>query len=139
MEIKRITAQKPITLEEFFGEMVALGPGNGYSRIASRMLELLVLLPNIEGPPVWAVTSHADLHLLDKDDYQSRTLASIRCGEFHFEIEYPMPSSEAPWPGACVRAQTNDPMRACEMVAFGLSKATSFPYRVSAMNAEPSN
>jgi len=122
MEIRRITAQKRL-LEDHFNDLAALGADNKYSRIGGRMLELLVHLREVDGPAVWAVTSHADLHLVAGDDYRLTPLVTIRCDGCWFAVEYLMPTREAPWPGARVLGNTDDPSQACKMVAFGLSKA----------------
>jgi hypothetical protein len=39
-----------------------------------------------------------------------------------------MPDGEAPWPGAQVQLATHDVPQACEMIAYGLSKATGLAY-----------
>jgi hypothetical protein len=92
------------------------------------MLGLLRYLPAIEGPPVWALTSHEKLHLVATDDYRQRSLVAIRGGgfgeAFSFGIEYALPEGEAPWAGAGMLLGTHETWQACEMVAHGLSKAT---------------
>jgi hypothetical protein len=123
VKIQRITAQKR-PLEDHFNELAALGADNKYSRIGRRMLELLVQLREVDGPAVWAVTSHANLILVAGDDYRLPWLVTVRCDGDWFEVEYVMPPGEAPRPGACVLSRTGDPVQACKMVVFGLSKAT---------------
>lgn len=100
MEIRRITEQSQ-PLEEHYTFLVnneRTSPD--YAEVGRWMLELLRHLPTINGPSVWAVTSHVDLHLVASDDYRQPSLVVIRCGgygeAFGFSIEYPMPSSEAP-------------------------------------------
>lgn len=130
MELCRITNQNQ-PLEDHFGHLAALGDGNALSPIGRRMLELLAQLRKISGPPVWAVTSHADLNLVAGDDYRLPSLVTVRCGGEWFHVEYLMPAAEAPWPGSRVVSQTDDLDLACEMVAFGLGKATGVPYSVN--------
>jgi hypothetical protein len=130
VEIRRITDQ-PRTLEEFYGEMSALGHGNDFSKVGARTLGLLGHLRAIEGPPIWAVTSLASLNFVADNDWRLPVLVSIQCGGNWFAIEYRMPPNEAPWPEAFVRGQTDDMARACEMVAFGLTKATGTTHTVN--------
>ena len=129
VEIRRITDQSQ-PLEEFYREFLALGSGNDYSKIGSRMLDLLHRLRAINGPPIWAVTSHANLHFVSGDDYRLPVLVSVLCGGDWFYIEYRMSADEAPWPDAYVRAKTDDVERAGEMVAFGLTKATGVAHTI---------
>ena len=132
MEIRRITAQSE-TLADFYDRMATdARTSPDFAELARRMLELLRLLAGIEGPAMWAVTSHANLHLVASDDYQLPSVVEIRGGgfgeAFSFGIEYLMPDSEAPWPGARVLLGSNEVLLACEMVAYGLSKATGVTY-----------
>jgi hypothetical protein len=131
VEVRRITAQSQ-PLENHYAGLAGLGPGNPYSEIGRRMIELLRLLPDIDGPPVWAVTSHADLHLVAGDDYRLPALVSVRGGgsggAFSFGIEYPVPAADAPWPGARMLLGTHNTRQACEMVAYGLGRATGVSY-----------
>jgi hypothetical protein len=76
MEIRRIIAQKRL-LEDHFNDLAALGADNKYSQIGCRMLELLVHLREVDGPAVWALTSHADLHLVAGDDYRFASMVTI--------------------------------------------------------------
>lgn len=122
MEIHRITAQRR-PLDDFYRELAAPGPENGYSKIGSRMLELLGRLRTVEGPSVWAVTSHAWLNLVPGDDYRLPTLVSICSDGDWFVLEYRMPPDEAPWPDAYITGRTNDLERAVEMIRFGLQEA----------------
>jgi hypothetical protein len=132
VELRRITAQSQ-PLEDHYARL-ANDPRTSpdYAEVGRRMLELLRLLPTIDGPPVWALTSHADLLLVAADDYKQRLLVAIRGGgfgeSFSFGIDYPVPDSEAPWPGARMLLGTHSSRQACEMVAFGLSKATGVAY-----------
>jgi hypothetical protein len=141
MEVRRITAQ-PEPLEGHYARL-ANDPRTSpdYAEMGRRMLELLRLLPAIDGPPVWAVTSHADLHLVASDDYRQRSLVAVRGGgvgeAFSFGVEYPVPDGEAPWPGAQMLLGTHDTVVACEMVAYGLGKATGVAYSYR-RHAEPS-
>ena len=140
MEVRRITAQSQ-PLEDHYARL-ANDPRTSpdYAEVGRRMLELLRLLPAIDGPPVWAVTSHADLHLVASDDYRQRSLVVIRGGgfgeAFSFGIEYPVPDEEAPWPGARMLLGTHSSWQACEMVAYGLGKATGVAYSCRKL-AEP--
>jgi hypothetical protein len=140
MEVRRITVQSQ-PLEDHYARL-ANDPRTSPDcvEVGRRMLELLRLLPAIDGPPVWAVTSHEDLHLVATDDYHQRSLVTVRGGgfgeAFSFGIEYPMPDGEAPWPGAHVLLGTHDAWQACEMVAYGLSKATGVVYSCR-KHAEP--
>jgi hypothetical protein len=111
-----------------------------YAEVGRRLLELLRLLPAIDGPPVWAMTSHPDLHLVATDDYRQPSVVVVRGGgfgqAFSFGIEYPMPDVEAPWPGARVLLGTHEAWQACEMVAYGLCEATGITYSCR-KHAEP--
>jgi hypothetical protein len=84
----------------------------------------------VEGPMVWAVTSHAKLRLIATDDFTQSALMGIHgwrwdnARTFTFAIDYALPDGEVPWPGARVSLETSDLSQACEMVAYGLSKAT---------------
>jgi hypothetical protein len=131
VEICRITDQ-PQPLEAFYGEMATLGRTNDFSKVGVRMLDLLRRLREIEGPLIWAVTSHASLHFVPDNDWRLPALVSIRSDGNWFAIEYRMPPGEAPWPDAYVRGQTDDVTRASEMVAFGLTKATGTVHTVRA-------
>ena len=132
MEVRRITDQSQPLEEHYAAYLSEPRTAPHYVEVGRRMLELLRFLPAIEGPPVWAVTSHENLHLVASDDYRQRSLIVIRGGgfgeAFSFSIEYPMPDCEAPWPGARVLLATHDTWQACEMVAYGLSKATGITY-----------
>jgi hypothetical protein len=134
VEIRRITNQSE-PLEVHYSRL-ADDPRTSpdYAEIGRRMLELLRLLPGIDGPPVWAMTSHADLLLVSSDDYPQQRLVAIRgngFGEvFSFRIEFQMPASEAPWPGARVLLGTHNTAEACAMVAHGLRQATGANYSV---------
>lgn len=132
MEVRRITAQSE-AMEDHYTRLA----GNprtspNFAELGRRMLELVRLLPAIDGPLVWAVTSHHRLHLLAVDDFTSPSLAAIwgyGGGEgFTFAIEFPLPDGEAPWPGARMLFSTRDTWQACEMVAYGLSRATGVAY-----------
>lgn len=126
MEICRITDQKR-PLEEFYRGLAALGPDNAFAKIGARMLDLLQHLREIDGPAVWAVTSHASLNLLAGDDYRLPTLVRVNSDGQCFVIEYRMPANEAPWPDAYVHGRTLDVVRAGDMIVFGLRKAGSRP------------
>ncbi len=141
MEVRRVEAQAPETLGEHYARLhddPRTSPD--YREIGRRMLELLRYLRSIDGPPVWAITSHADLLLVDAEK-PARRLIAIRGGgfgeAFSFGIEYPMPEGEAPWPGTRVLLGTHDTWQACEMIAYGLSKATGVDYSCR-KRAEPS-
>ncbi len=141
MEVRPITAQSEEPLEDFYGQM-ASDPRTtpDFAEVGRRMLELLHLLSAIDGPPVWAMTSHARLLLVAGDDYRQPSLVVIRGGglgeAFSFGIEYAVPDSEAPWPGARMLLGTRDTREACEMVAYGLSKSTGVAYSCR-KHAEP--
>jgi hypothetical protein len=53
-----------------------------------------------------------------------------------FRIQYPVPDAEAPWPGAVMLLGAHDVGQACEMVAYGLSKARGIAYSYQ-RHAEP--
>jgi hypothetical protein len=132
VEIRRITHQSEPLVEHY--SRLANDPRTSpdFSEFGRRMLELLERLPSIEGPPVWALTSHSRLALIARDDWRQRSLVMVAgCGLgelFGFSIEYSMPDDEAPWPGAVVRVGTHDVLQACEMIAYGLAKATGVKY-----------
>lgn len=104
MEIRRITDQSE-PLEDSYGHM-ASDPRTSpdFAEVGRRMLELLRLLRAVDGPPVWAVTSHASLHLVPADDYREPSLVVVRGGgygaAFSFGIEYLMPAAVAWGKGA---------------------------------------
>jgi hypothetical protein len=122
VDIRRITDQ-PQSLDEFYAMLAALGTDNMLAGIGARMLVLIRHLRELEGPSVWANTSHETLHLKAGDDYRLPTLVSIECSGDWFHLRYLMPTREAPWPGAYVTGQTPDVQRAGEMILFGLQKA----------------
>jgi hypothetical protein len=134
MEINRITAQGQGTLEEFYGHLASHERTNPhYREIGVRMLELLPYLRAINGPPIWALTSHEILVLVSDDECHTRLMTIQHCGygqSGSFKIQYPMPTDEAPWPGAEVVLGTHDLAQASEMVAYGLCKATGTVFKV---------
>lgn len=90
---------------------------------AERMLELLRHLETVDGPALWAMTSHDSLCLLAGDDYALPILVAVRCDGIPFYIEYRMAQDKAPWPDAYVTGITADVHQAVEMITFGLSEA----------------
>ena len=134
MEVRRITDQSLPLTGHYSGLANDPGVSPHYAEVGRRILGLLGILPAIEGPPVWAVTSHADLHLVATDDYRQKSLVAIRgdgFGEaFSFGIEYPVPAGEAPWPGARMLLSTQSTLEACELVAHALSQATGAAYKL---------
>ncbi|WP_143393006.1 hypothetical protein [Fimbriiglobus ruber] len=132
MEVRRITAQLQSLEDHYFRLANDPRVSSDYAEVGRRMLELLRLLPAIGGAPMWAVTSHADLHLVATDDYRQQSLVTVRGGgsgdAFSFCIEYPVPNGEAPWPGTRMLLSTHDAWQACEMIAYSLRKTTGAAY-----------
>jgi len=103
MPIIRITDQERQTLQEFYEEL-SVTSTNSYVDVGNRMLPILKLIDEMfPNRIIYGLTSVARLVLLAEDNWQSDWLVIIASnGMPEYSLEYLMPTSKAPWPGAVV-------------------------------------
>ncbi len=131
MRITRITAQKDERLADYYAREANWYREHDKSTFAdmlSTMVDLLdYLTTSVDGPSVYAVTSHFRLRLISGDDYTLPTLATVEAvidgpNTFGFEIAYEMPQKDAPWNNAWVRGLAFDVPQAAEMILIALHR-----------------
>jgi hypothetical protein len=106
MQLTRCKDQHPQTPEEFYGEL-ARRDNNTASQGSLAMLDLIKRLRALPiDREVFVLTSHARLVLLARDTYESPWLVIVSAlDRRNYHVEYLMPESIAPWPGAYVRGE----------------------------------
>lgn len=120
MLLRRVTAQCPQTLEQFYQ---SLREQPTLERTGSLMLTLLQALERETSAQfVWAATVGPDLLLVQKDDPRSSALAIVQAKTRWYFIESPLPAQLAPWPNAWIKGHTESVSQAVAM----LNKAVSW-------------
>ena len=133
MEIIRITAQQPESLSEFYARESAECRARGDSFAAdylALMTDLLIELQTVDAQPVFGVTSHFRLRLIQRDDYKSPTIAVVwpvidGPEGTALDISYPMPTAHAPWDRAWVHGLAFDVPMAIPMVQAALRRSAN--------------
>jgi hypothetical protein len=89
------------------------------------MLELLGRLRALpDQRELWGLTSHARLVLLVEDTFRSPWRVIISAlGVNSYQVEYLMPDSEAPWPGALVQGEGHSVEEAVQMTLTALERS----------------
>ena len=105
MKLMRITAQSGEDLRRFYDVQGWETKNERWRKPITAMLELLDYLElEVDFPPQWVLTSHANLVFVGADDYRERLVTICPLGECtsgprtsRFEIHRPL---EAPWSDA---------------------------------------
>jgi hypothetical protein len=126
--LKRASCQPSRSLEEDYAEFAALPPENPLSQVGKQMLTLLPLLSEaLANRDIWALTSHARLCLLARDDWESPWLVQIEALSWGgFEIRYLLPQDAAPWPQATVLGFAVDAKSASAMIDTAMVRSGGF-------------
>jgi hypothetical protein len=133
MDLIRITAQGSESLSEFYSRAAADYRRDNMS-VRAEMLETMVellefLRTSVNGPAIFAVTSHFRLRLIAGDDYRLPTLVTVEAvidgpKTFGFDIAYEPPPAEAPWKNAWVHGLAIDVPDAANMIQIALCRNT---------------
>lgn len=100
--------------------------GDVWYKIGVRMVDLLTLLETINGPAMWACTSHADVVLFDKD-YQlhSTSVSRVSISTLDaFEVSVAVSADFSPWQR--VVGRTRDVAEAAQMVLAAVTQTLTF-------------
>lgn len=123
MRLTRCKDQKSEALEGFYGELLRedgyVGREGGKAMLD--LIERLRALPDER--TVFGLTSHARLVLLAEDTYESPWFVIVAAlDKRNYFVEYRMPRSIAPWPGAYVRGETRSEDDAVRMVVTAMDR-----------------
>lgn len=124
MRLEQCTKQHAYTLESFYG-MVATHDDPFVRARGERMLSLIARLRALESEHhVWGLTSHTSLCLLAQDDSSSPRYVTIEAlGRRSYPIDYRMPPSIAPWPGARVQGEARSEDDAIRMIILAMERS----------------
>jgi hypothetical protein len=122
MRIVRISAQSRQTLREFYEQLSKEPDWASIGQDALRLLEAIET--TLDGPDMWATTSHQDFYLSDTDNYDPQfARVFVRfLGGTTFEVRFPVAASQAPWPGACVVGERVSIERTLDLVREALRR-----------------
>jgi hypothetical protein len=124
MLLTRCKDQKPEELEEFYDELMRREGYVGRTG-AKAMLDLIARLKSMpDDRRVFGLTSHYRLVLLAEDSYKSPwfvILGAIQSKNFH--IEYLVPKSSAPWPGAYIRGECRSEDDVIRMIETAMERS----------------
>lgn len=109
MPIKRCSAQKNISLEDFYIEL-SKSSSDRYIVIGKRMLDVIKLINSIFiETDLIGLTSHERLLILVEDNWKSSWYVNIgNIGTDKYQIEYLMPKQKEPWSNATVRGEAKN-------------------------------
>jgi len=110
MPIVRCSAQKRITLEEFYQKLITEEDSTFTQEAGKGMLSLLKMANNtFIKTTLYGLTSLYKLYIQPTDNWKDGSFLSvISLDKNTFELEYDMPSNKSPWRGATVRGLANN-------------------------------
>jgi hypothetical protein len=116
------------TLEEFYEEL-SRGEQRWRREGGKAMLDLIARMRlRADDRVVFGLTSHARLVLLAEDTSLSpRYVIVSALGSREFHVEFRMPESSAPWPGAYVRGECRSEDDAIRMIETAMDRSGGWP------------
>ena len=122
MEIKRVTYQESMTIQEFYQAANARSESTSENRYARCMLDLVDALVEDGGPPlIWGMTSHLSLYLFAEGKHQGVSIVPF--GEGAWSISCSPPPEFQLWSDVTVSGHTCDLSEAVRRVRLGLKWA----------------
>jgi hypothetical protein len=124
MPLRRISAQKHLSLHGFYQELAA---AEATERLGKMMADLVEFLDANLKSTIWGLTSHYSLWLLARDDYRSPWLVEVFALPAEgYRIQYRIPESAAPWSDAFVQGMAKTKEQTLEYILVALDRAGTF-------------
>lgn len=128
MPITICSLQKQQSLEAVYAALVNDAHSAVWAEIGYTMLALEMINATFPETPLWGLTSHDRLVLLNNDDAYSSWWVIISCmGQKEIYFEYLMPAEKAPWPGATVRGTAGSLAEAKKYLLIAMKESGGWP------------
>ncbi|GAB4030347.1 hypothetical protein [Spirosoma jeollabukense] len=128
MPLLRFSEQARLTVDEFYQEM-ASNSSPYYVKVSQHMREFVKMV-NVAFPQteLWVMTSHDQLILMNRDDYEADKLIVIHHdGANHYHFEYKIPVSQQPWPDAYVKGYAGSLEEAQQRLIVCMHQSSGWP------------
>jgi hypothetical protein len=124
MQLERCSDQKTRSLDAFYGE-ISRSDHQVSAEIGRTMIELIAALRSNPDPrQAWGLTSHYSLSLRSKDTYTSPSFVIVSVlNQKNYFIEYRIPDSGAPWPGAYMKGEAHSLEDAIRMILIAMNNS----------------
>ncbi len=124
MRLTRCKDQPSKTLDEFYGEVARENNQTGRAVGKAMLGQIAHLRSRPDDRQVFGLTSHYRLVLLAEDTFTSPWFVRILAlNEQEYQVEFLLPPSSAPWPGAKVTGECRSEQAAVSMIETAMERS----------------